>query len=477
MKLITKYPVHSIFIIAIILRLSFSFYFQQFYFGEFVFKYRDTSGYLNPILNLINHGSYIGDFYLEDSKYFRVPVYPTFLGLIHLIFGGAYFDYAVAIIQSILDSSSAVLVYLIIFRVTSLYSMAFISGLIYATYPFVILWTPISYTDILQIFLIFILFYLVLLDKNSKKYAFFQGILIGLLILTKQYLGLLILVPMFIIFFSPFIKKEMKKKIILASMLIIGIFSILSPWVVRNYIESGRVIVLKGDSTGLRTRGLDFEAFEKFANLFNENITPMLNSIAYNETVTFDKHLEFVDKHKNEIDIVVKKAYQCGTSFMEIRMPTGYGLPHTGCNEEIIRDFEKLTYLFWREVPFVDAIETRMDAVKKIFMKSDIIYSKIEFSKVQLFKIALFKYRVMLVLLGMVGIMLILLNYVKNTNRTFVFAIAITAISFYIFFSLFIVHVEMRYILLPDILISMFASIPIVVLIDKIKNIKSIVNR
>jgi len=466
---INKHPLISIFITALLLRLAFSFYFQQFYFGEFIFKYRDTSSYLDPILNLINHGSYIGDFYLEDSKFFRVPVYPAFLGFVHLTFGAEYFDYAVALIQSLLDSISAVLVYLILYRVTSSHAMALLSGLLYASYPFVILWSPISYTEVLQIFFIFLLMYLVLVNHCEKRYTFLQGILVGMLILTKQYLGLFLLVPVVVVFFSDAMKKEMRKKMMLIFMVFVGMGIVLTPWIVRNYMESGKVIVLKAESTGLRARGLDFEAFEKFATLFNENITPMMNDIAYRGTVTFDKHLAFVSAHQDEIDAATKKAHICGSSFMEIRESTGQGIPHSGCDDKVVKDFDTLTDMFWSEVPLSEAMETRVDAVQKIFMKSNILYKKIAFSKTEFLKTALFKYRVLLILLGMVGMILILMNYVKSMHKIFVMAVAMTSMSFYAFFALLIVHVEMRYILVPDLLMTIFASVPILLLIEKIK--------
>ena len=101
----------SILLIALVVRLLFSFYFQQFYFGNFTFKYADTSSYLNPILNLIYNGEYIGDKYLTDSRYFRPPVYPLFLGLFHIISPDGLFDYVVASSQCLIGAVSSVLVY------------------------------------------------------------------------------------------------------------------------------------------------------------------------------------------------------------------------------------------------------------------------------------------------------------------------------------------------------------------------------
>ena len=74
-------------ITALVIRISFSFYFQKFYFGELTFELNDTESYLRPILNLIEYGRYQGDLFLDDSKYFRMPLYPTFLGFIYTIAG------------------------------------------------------------------------------------------------------------------------------------------------------------------------------------------------------------------------------------------------------------------------------------------------------------------------------------------------------------------------------------------------------
>lgn len=467
-SLIVRHPLLVVFVSALLIRLAFSFYFQQFYFGCFVFKYFDSRSYFDPILNLINHGTYIGDWYLEDSKYFRVPVYPAFLGLVHLIFGSAYFDYAVAFLQSVIDAFSALLVYKILFIVSGSSRTALWSGLLYATYPFIVLWSPIRYTEILQTFLIFLLLYMVLTSTRSKKSLLLQGALAGVLVLTKQYLGLMILVPLFTMLFSE--KREnVPGKLISGLMLLIGMGIVLSPWVSRNYVHSGEVIVLKGETTGLRDRGPDFEAFERFANLFNENITPMFYGIAFHGKTTFEKHAAFVDRHRSEIDAAVQKAHECGTSFMEIREKTTGGPPHTGCDQEVARGFEKLTRTFWREVPFIEALETRRDALKKIVLKSDISYKNIAFSNAQLFKTALFKYRVLLLALGLIGIVFLLGNGVACGNRPFVLGVALTAMAFYAFFALVIVHVEMRYLLLPDLLISIFAPVAVAALAGKMK--------
>ena len=455
-----------LFIMALTIRLLFSFYLQQFYFGDFVWKYGDGMSFLSPILNYIEHGVYMGDMFVEDSKYFRVPIYPGFLGLIYSIFGPENYDYAVAFIQSVMDSCSTVLVSLIIFKITQSFRMAILSGFIYATYPFIILWNPISYTEVVYMFILWILIYVSISYPYSFKKGFFQGVLVGILLLTKQTLGLTLLIPIIVILLGSLQKKSIKKNILLLSMLFFGFVSILTPWVIRNYMQSGKIIVLKGDTFGLRIYGKDFQAFEKFAQLFNENITPILDDVIFGGKTKLEKHQEFVNKHNVQIKDAMKLAYECGPSFVQRRVSIYNGkAPYIGCEDEVIFAFDKLTNLFWQEVPMSEALETRIDAVNKIYSKSDILNKDLSFSKKDFIKILLFKYRVLLLILGLIGIFLLIY---RNINRNFVISVLATAIATYGYFSLLIVHVEMRYLLMPDLLITIFASIPLVYILDKI---------
>jgi len=464
-----------LFIIALTIRLLFSFYLQQFYFGDFVWKYGDGTSFLNPILNYMEHGIYMGDMFVEDSKYFRVPVYPGFLGLVYFVFGPENYDYAIAFIQSVLDSCSAVLVYLIIFKITQSFRMAIISGFIYATYPFIILWNPISYTEVVYMFILWVLIYVSTSQSCSLKKTFLQGALVGILVLTKQTLGLTLLIPMIIILLGSIQKKSIKQKIILLSVLFFGFVSVLTPWVIRNYIQSGKVIVLMGDTPGLRIYGKDFQSFEKFVQLFNENITPIMNDVVTHGKTKLEKHQKFVDKHQMQIQDAMQLAHECGPSFVQRRVTTYEGkAPYVGCEEEVILAFDQLTELFWQEVPMAEALETRIDAVNKIYSKSDIVNKNLSFSKTDFIKILLFKYRVLLLILGLIGIFLLIY---KNTNRNFAIAVLITVMAAYGYFSLIIVHVEMRYLLMPDLLITIFASIPLVYILNKIKTKRSNLNK
>ena len=173
------------------------------------------------------------------------------------------------------------------------------------------------YTETVQLFLVLFLVYLATSGKFTVLSVMMQGVLIALIVLTKQYMGLIIFIPIYIILFTA--KINSRQKMIYIFILIFSFFLMMSPWVIRNYIASGKVIVLFSKTAGLRFTLDDMIAFTHFANKFDENITENVNLVAYTGEILLSKHPDFVTKHKKDIDEATLLAYQCGGSFQEWR--------------------------------------------------------------------------------------------------------------------------------------------------------------
>lgn len=464
-----KKIIASIFFIALAIRLIFSFYFQQFYFGKFTFTYADTSTYLTPILNLFDRGEFIGDKFIADSRYFRPPVYPFFLGFFYSVFSQNMFEFSVAATQCVLGATSAVFVYLIVLNISRSKGSALYSGILFACYPFVILWTPILYPETLYIFLTLLLVYLTSDEKLCKSSVFVQGCVLSFMILTKQYLGVFLIIPVFAIFFSYSLNPKQKLKQF--SVFLLGVFLVLSPWVARNYVASGKVIVLMGETSGLRNYQNDMVAFLPFASGFDENQTSLIDSVSKNGVLELHKHPSFVERHKNEIESASMLAFRCGSSFQERRNPTSLDMPpYKNCDNEVVDSFNKLNMLYWNEVPIWEALETRRDALWKIIGKSDLVNKRMAINKSDLFKYALFKYRVALLLLGFASILYLLKSGIKERHqKVLTVSIIFVAMSLYCYFCLVLVRAEMRYLLTADIIISMFSGVIPFLLIVKVK--------
>jgi 4-amino-4-deoxy-L-arabinose transferase-like glycosyltransferase len=453
-----------LFITALIIRILFSFYFQQFYFGSFEFKYRDGFTYLDPIVNLIKNGEYRGDYFLDDSKYFRPPLYPIFLGIVYLLVPEVTFDYVVAFIQCIIGAASSIFVYHIIFNIFKSKKTALISGALFAMYPFAILWTPLMYTETVQIFLMLLLVCLATNVKSSIYSTMVQGALVGLILLTKQYLALIIIIPIYIIIFTSSLNPRYKA--IHLSLLILGLVIVLLPWTVRNYISSTNVIIFFGKTSGLRNTLDDAVAFTQFANKFDENTTEYMRSVVETGATKFAKHPVFLEDHKEDIVDANQLAHQCGGSFLERRNPTSVGqMPHRNCNKEVVVKFDELSAKFWREVPLWDALETRREALWKVISKSNLVNRNLSMNRNEILTYGLFKYRILLLILGFMGMLYIIFsNSTEYRQKVLTMSLLVTSVAFYLFFCLILVSAEMRYLLTPDLLISLFAGVLPVVL-------------
>jgi len=286
-----------------------------------------------------------------------------------------------------------------------------------------------------------------------------QGITVGLMVLTKQYLGLMILIPTCVIVFATAL--TWRKKIGHTLVLLISICLVLSPWVARNYISSGKIIVFFGETSGLRNALDDMMAFTRFANKFNENITESVRSVANTGTVKFSKHHDFVARHQTDIDAAAFLAYQCGGSFQEWRQHTSLNqLPYKNCNETIVSRFNNLNAQFWKEVPFWDAMESRRDSLSKIFQKSRLVNDLPISNKEISLNYILLTYRVFLLGLGLAALLyLLVIAGKRREQRLLTGSLLMTSLGFYFFFCLVMVQAEMRYLLTPDLLVSIFSGV------------------
>ena len=420
------------------------------------------------MINFIEIGEYRGDLFLDDSKYFRPPVYPIFLGIIYLLAPLDLFDYIVAFIQCLIGAFSAIIVYYIFKNIFNDKKLSFYSSLFFSTYPFVILWTPVMYTETLQIFLILTLIYFSTKNVYSLIFLIIQGGLVGALILTKQYLGLILIIPLSIIFLDS--KLNFLSKLKYLATLILSLIIVLSPWIVRNYIESDSIIVFFGKTSGLRNTLDDAIAFNQFANKFDENTTPHMKTVVTSGVVKFTKHVDFLKRNEEDIDASTRLAFLCGGSFQERRTPSSphSPIPYDNCNQEVVQKFNLLSKKFWQEVPLWMALETRRDALWKVISKTKILNEELLLSNQKFMVYILFIFRIIALIFGFFGLI-----YLFNPRseykieKKYLISILLCSLSFYIFFCLVLVSAEMRYLLTPDLLISLFACILPAILLNK----------
>ena len=192
---ISRLPIQPIILIVvagILLRIIFYQFFAWYYFGVENFECNgDSKEYILAIRNLIHYGEYTIDFGDERGYFARSPGYPFFIGFIYLL-SGLNLELTKELlpwIQILLDGLNIFLCYRILDSLQQRKS-AIILAVLYACYPFVILWNPIIQSEILTVTFM-LLSICVLVRAKSKGQFFLIGILCSLATLTRMQLLLL----------------------------------------------------------------------------------------------------------------------------------------------------------------------------------------------------------------------------------------------------------------------------------------------
>jgi len=192
-KLNNKQLIATIFLLGLAIRIFFLLFGAEIYFGrESFFIDWDTGMFVRPIVNLIEHGSYSGDLSHEDGYFLRTPGYPFFIGVFYLLSGkNLPLTYELIIwAQVFFDALCVIITYKIGAKVFSNSRIPIILSLIYATYPFVIVWNPVVYAESISIFflLISILYFV---NKDIKYNYFYSGIFMSIALLTRPQIAVI----------------------------------------------------------------------------------------------------------------------------------------------------------------------------------------------------------------------------------------------------------------------------------------------
>jgi len=204
----------------------------------------DTFDYLTLAGNLYHHGAYsVNNFPDFIPSLRRAPGYPYFLTFFEWLGGGKVSFQAVAFVQCVLDSITAVAVFLLARKVAAKpYAAA--AALFYAFHPGAIFRTRLMLTESFFTFLI-VVGVLFLIDA-------FEDEKIWLLILSALFLGLAVLTrPVAVILpvlfaLAVWLKVNSGKKYKYITIFGAVFLLTLAPWLVRCYAVSGQFIFVQG---------------------------------------------------------------------------------------------------------------------------------------------------------------------------------------------------------------------------------------
>jgi len=194
--------------------------------------------------NLVQYKSY--SFYAFDGQLipstFLPPIYPFFLYLIKVStsFKETNFLYSIIFIQIILSTYSIYLFYQINQNFFS-NKLCLINSTIFSLIPLnIYACGQISSVNLQIVFsLLFLKFLFLILKKQSQKNILIFSIISGLLILTRgEFILIFFLISVFIIL-------NKKIKLINLIKIVMVVFLVISPYLVRNYIHFNQIFLVK----------------------------------------------------------------------------------------------------------------------------------------------------------------------------------------------------------------------------------------
>lgn len=191
--------------------------------------YPDSYDYINLADFLCRNFSYG----FNSQEIFRVPVYPLFLSLIKLFFPSSFIPISI-FTQSILDTLTATMFFLLAFRLFKSLAFATIAGLFYALSPLAISSSAQILSETLFAFLLVILLLAlarILKEKPSLVICLVVGLLMAILTLTR-----VVFFPfsMIILLFILLRSKSLKAVLLTGAICYIILFG----WGLRNYLVS-----------------------------------------------------------------------------------------------------------------------------------------------------------------------------------------------------------------------------------------------
>lgn len=437
-----------IFLTALLLRLIYCFYLQQFMWGGgFRYTTPDTSSYLNSFMNLIHYGRYCFDLDIKDSCFYRLPTYPFFLGINHLLFGKLAWA-SVSVFQSIIDATSCCLAFAIARGLDFDAISQRVVALLFVFYPFTIVWTSVQVPEVVGVFFVLLAVYFIVVEKREVLAMIGGGAALVLAVWSKQYI--LALLPA--IFFLVAARRNTKRIITFTAAIYLSFCLFYAPWPIRNYVNHGEWAPLMGKTTGVRAHLADFNSAMDFASLFYENPSEVLAEVVSKGQLVLPDS-KFVDAHLNEIDQTAMLAFTTGPSFKTWRHEAVIINDESRSAEKKVADaFVSLSAKAKAEMGFMEYYRTGFEGFQKGFFKTT--YAVKNGSSI--IQALLFVYRGVLVILGILSIFV-----ARDRVRCFVLGVLIYWFSTLFVLSFVYRHVEMRYLLMSDMLLILCSGLTI----------------
>lgn len=453
----------AILVLGAVVRLVFLLIGAKVYYGPGQeFLNGDSASYTMNFRNLIDHGIYTFDFLEPDAAFGRLPGYPFFYGIHYLIFGAKYAVQAVACTQTVLDCVSIVLIFLITRKIVpnGPRLAPYIAALLYAAYPFIIVWTTIIGTEQFATFLTLVWIYTLLSDKQGWGHYFLLGVEVALLFYVREFLGIFLVITGAYLLFS---RRDTWRIAVRNCVLVgVGFMALYIWWPTRNYVYQHRIVLVKPQRAGFANYKADMVSFLDWVHSWSNESTYWLRQVLDNPNPVFPDEIFASPQEKAKAYALIKRANDCGSSFYFYKNVSW--LPYSDveamrnnkdymveCNDELFQGFEELRHSYRQHHPVAYFTKVPLDNLYKAFFKSGTQDSS-GASKKQLLLGIVFGYRSLLLLLGVAG--MVVFRRAPGVQPILMYWSFII-----IFICWYFRQLEMRYLLQADVLLLIPAAL------------------
>jgi 4-amino-4-deoxy-L-arabinose transferase-like glycosyltransferase len=405
----------------------------------------DSYSYFQSARNLLERGIYTFDPQNPEASFGREPGYPFFLLLHFVVFGFEKGLQAAVISQLLLDVVSIYLIYAIsrrLFHPASALGLA----LVYALYPFTMVWIPVIGTELFATFLTLLFFWGFVSWKNRPWGYAVIGLLAAACLLTRMYLGALLLVPFISILWESHFR--LRTVLLQGALCMAGFLMLYGSWPIRNYLQAKEVILLKPATAGYPEYSQDYNAFRNWVQLWDTDVDYYTDKVFQDSSISIFPERALASP---EEQAVARQALQLALSCSKgFQYQARESFPHhtpsysEGCTQQAAQLFDSLSTLYRQREPLQAALYVPGQNIKKLFLKSE---TKSEGSTLVRL---LFGYRSLLLLLAF-GVLLY--------GRTYtLLLLAAFPLFMYLFICIGLRQLEMRYVLQADVVMLLLLN-------------------
>jgi 4-amino-4-deoxy-L-arabinose transferase-like glycosyltransferase len=297
-RLKEKFSLKSVLLIILLLAFSAKIY-TGYSLREQFLQRGNSKTYLNLIAyNLLLHDEFSVKTGTPSVDY--EPLYPMLMSIAYRMTGNDWIG--LTIIQAILHLITSLLIFFLTCKLWNQLA-GFIASLYHAFYPYLFTYTLSIYDTTVFVFILVGLLYLTIKEKHKPIHLILAGILIGLGLLSRGTVLTFIPPVLLYVFYKGFVEKGFLNATINCTMIIVATIVTMSPWLIRNYNYTGRILVSTHGPFGLWQGNNQFTEYYLSKNISLDEI--------YRRKPSPEIYAQFpMDERKPEEAVKIADAYK-----------------------------------------------------------------------------------------------------------------------------------------------------------------------